>query len=148
MIVYGLIFLERINKPSPRHAIFSFFIQLLADTCHAYLSQRTDGGGIRGYSALLILQELMKAIGRRERTHPDGTANSSYYPLMPPPKTPEETAKRRMDNVAEDCVTESSPWLPCHYFDYMAGTSTGGYTYLELRCLILTNFPVDLLPPC
>lgn len=142
-LVYDLVFLERINEALPRPAIFSFSILLLADVGHAYMSQRTDGGGIRGYSALLILQKLMEAIGRRESTHPDGSAKSSYHPLRPPSKTPEEATRREMDNAAEDYVTDSSPWLPCHYFDYMAGTSTGGCIYLESRYLILTNFPVD-----
>ena len=31
-----------------------------------------DGGGIRGYSALLIIQELMRAIGRIELTYASG----------------------------------------------------------------------------
>ena len=81
---------------------------------------RTDGGGIRGYSTLLIIRKLMEAIGRLELAYEpgpseaDGQAESSYHPLCPPLKTIQKPK------------TASSPWLPCHYFDYMAGTSTGG----------------------
>lgn len=47
----------------------------------------TDGGGIRGYSALLIIRALMEAIGRIEKQWPEepdtsgGPAKSSYHPL-------------------------------------------------------------------
>ena len=87
-----------------------------------------DGGGIRGYSALLILQELMRVIGKIERQYASGTseaegpAASSYHPLVPL-----STATNIRSKAKKDCIkTESSPWLPCHYFDYVAGTSTGG----------------------
>ena len=90
-----------------------------------------DGGGIRGYSALLILRELMEAIGEQERSYPDGPdvadgpAVSSYHPLLPNllAATDDESLERL---GAAKSPTASSPWLPCHYFDYIAGTSTGG----------------------
>lgn len=86
-----------------------------------------DGGGIRGYSALLILQALMKAIGRIEteyacgQSEADGPAESSYHPLKPLSPAP-----CMATDTKSNATTESSPWLPCHYFDYVAGTSTGG----------------------
>ncbi|MCJ1450132.1 hypothetical protein MMC28_000461 [Mycoblastus sanguinarius] len=51
-----------------------------------------DGGGIRGYSALLILKELMEAIKNIELEYPrepaeaDGPAQSSYHPLPSEPQ--------------------------------------------------------------
>ena len=87
----------------------------------------------------------MEAIGRLESTHPDEPANSSYHPLQPPQKTPEEATTSNMNNAAEGHMTDLSPWLPCHYFDYMAGTSTGGYAYVELRYFIPTNFHCRLI---
>lgn len=94
-----------------------------------------DGGGIRGYSALLILQDLMKAIGRIENNYPcgsskaDGPAESSYHPLTPLSPAPcmATEIKPKANDGGESAKKESSPWLPCHYFDYIAGTSTGGY---------------------
>ena len=84
-----------------------------------------DGGGIRGYSALLILQELMSVIKKLERNHPEGPAESSYHPLS---WNPLYATDSRTDGQAdpESRHAESARWLPCHYFDYIAGTSTGG----------------------
>ena len=84
-----------------------------------------DGGGIRGYSALLILQELMNVIKNLERSHPDGAAESSYHPL---PWNPLYATDSRTGGQADPGSqnAESARWLPCHYFDYIAGTSTGG----------------------
>ena len=100
------------------------------DDAHEY----ADGGGIRGYSALLILQELMRVIGGIEREYAcgpseaDGRAESSYHPLTPLSAVPCRTTdtKSKAKNGGKPPKTESSSWLPCHYFDYIAGTSTGG----------------------
>ncbi|MCJ1456642.1 hypothetical protein MMC28_007004 [Mycoblastus sanguinarius] len=68
----------------------------------------------------------MKAIIRLETNYPsgagsDGPAQSSYHPLSPsPPMT-----------ITAD-LRNSSHWLPCHYFDYIAGTSTGGLISIML----------------
>lgn len=64
-----------------------------------------DSGGVHAYSTLLVIQEIMKAIIRREESYPDGPAESSYHPLEPP---------------------KAGTWLPCHYFDYVGGTGSGG----------------------
>ena len=55
-----------------------------------------DGGGIRGYSSLLLLQALMHQVYEWEK---------------------------RLDSVD---VPREDELLPCHYFDFMYGTSTGG----------------------
>ena len=60
-----------------------------------------DGGGIRGYAELLILQELMTRIAAWEFT-------------------------------LNQQVLDVDKMLPCHYFDYMWGTSTGGLVALML----------------
>jgi len=51
----------------------------------------------------------------------EGDANpvqSSYDPCEPLPDASHIPPKSR---------TESADFLPCHYFDFICGTSTGGY---------------------
>lgn len=75
-----------------------------------------DGGGIRGYSSLLILDHLMKNIQKLEQSGPGGVTSSSNYPWMDAISC----------GINSDVSPESDNFLPCHYFDYIAGTSTGG----------------------
>lgn len=84
-----------------------------------------DGGGIRGYSSLLILREIMRAVGKLESEH-EFPAESSFHPLAPASNLPTDTASASSKTLCDTHRTDSSPWLPCHYFDYIAGTSTGG----------------------
>lgn len=74
-----------------------------------------DGGGVRGYSSLLILKYLMEEIKRIEQEE-DPLATSSAYYEWQGSASPE----------AGSSSSAAGVFLPCHYFDYMAGTSTGG----------------------
>jgi hypothetical protein len=67
-----------------------------------------DGGGGSGLSQLLILRSLMQLIRKAE------------------------TAERDMD------LQPSFELLPCHYFDYICGTSTGGLLAIMLGLLRLS----------
>ncbi|KAB8345930.1 hypothetical protein FH972_022983 [Carpinus fangiana] len=72
-----------------------------------------DGGGIRGYSSLMILKALMHEVAVWEQTL----------------ATPEEL---------QDNAFDENSLLPCHYFDYMYGTSTGGLIGTMLGRLRMT----------
>ena len=70
---------------------------------------------MRVYSSLLILKEIMEAIKRYEKSDLDeqmrGPVESSYYPLA---------------------LHKADIWLPCHYFDYIGGTGSGGLIAIML----------------
>jgi patatin-like phospholipase/acyl hydrolase len=72
-----------------------------------------DGGGIRGYWQLVVLERLMEEIAKVERDR-EPKAMSSLHPL--------EAIGQGEHEKKE--VTDA--YLPCHYFDFIGGSSTGG----------------------
>lgn len=104
---------------------------------------------MRGYGSLLMLQVLMHAIKKLELTaeEPHSSSFCPYEPSMHVSAhatngAPEDPGQRaRTDTRTSAVATPSrspSPadsqlkpsvtdvYLPCHYFDYIGGTSTGG----------------------
>ncbi|KAK4162953.1 acyl transferase/acyl hydrolase/lysophospholipase [Cladorrhinum sp. PSN259] len=84
-----------------------------------------DGGGIRGYYSLLQLRKLMECIAEEERNVQQSRSEpaefiSSFSPLPVPP------------NVSHSNPPDLTPFLPCHYFDYISGTSTGSLITIML----------------
>ncbi|KAF2145853.1 uncharacterized protein K452DRAFT_305795 [Aplosporella prunicola CBS 121167] len=96
-----------------------------------------DGGGVKGYASLLVLQGLMRAIARIESEHLDGPHSSSFLP-RDPPTCEQISASGTLPNEASNIKPNVSQtprldgFLPCHYFDYMIGTSTGGLNAIML----------------
>jgi hypothetical protein len=95
-----------------------------------------DGGGIRGYSSLIILRRLMRKIEKIETE--DSHIRSSYAPEDYSPCINNKTRKTASSKSGTSlsngkaCPQSAPPcgeccrFLPCHYFDYVGGTSTGG----------------------
>ena len=80
-------------------------------TYFAVLTFSLDGGGVRGFSTLLIIQELMKLCKNIEqRENPD--VDSSYHPIRF-----QETQASGLSRIP------LSRFLPVHYFDYIGKES-------------------------
>lgn len=86
-----------------------------------------DSGGIRSYASLLILKDLMVEIGKIELSYPEAHT-TSFYPFEQP-EQPLSTKPRSLD---ESFLID---FLPCHYFDYIVGTGTGGIVAIFLSRL-------------
>lgn len=131
-----------------------------------------DGGGIRGYSSLLILQALMHEVWKWEKYYDEEEAETITGVRTDSPvedrqaetgaprgrsgphlEEESETAQENhvpmqapLQNVTTDQTgtptlrsqTAEEDLLPCHYFDFMYGTSTGGLIATILGRLRMT----------
>ena len=96
-----------------------------------------DGGGIRGYWSLLALQKLMEHIADIEDERPvDGKeVFNSFHPRdwpdnvsrIPSSAGDERNRMNAAENSEDKCkaIQKARRFLPCHYFDYICGSSTG-----------------------
>ena len=75
-----------------------------------------DGGGERGLASLYLMKHLMDKIGEYERQKDPKASSSAYTAILDPPHN-------------SYCP---SGYLPCHYFDYIGGSSTAGSVALML----------------
>ncbi|CAD6569224.1 MAG: hypothetical protein ASARMPREDX12_002259 [Alectoria sarmentosa] len=84
-----------------------------------------DGGGIRGYSSLVILQALMEEVERIERAHNLKATSSICSSALGSPNG-------EMHAAPTPDAMPISEYRPCHYYDFIAGTGTGGIIAIML----------------
>ena len=86
----------------------------------------------------------MRRIGQEERRL-DSRTESSFYPGLYKPRDvrplddarPRTAGSQQQETIASptEDLQEADLFLPCHYFTYIGGTSTGGYEFLSnLTC--------------
>ncbi|KAF2281459.1 FabD/lysophospholipase-like protein [Westerdykella ornata] len=94
-----------------------------------------DGGGIRGYWSLLVLERLMAAIAREEREHTAaGQRSDSFWPATRP-RNVVHTWRSSSETEDEEVESQTPIFLPCHYFDIICGSSTGRFRMTVQDCL-------------
>lgn len=91
----------------------------------------SDGGGIRGYWTLLVLKRLMELIYHEEKKQAQAapTGQTLFHSFWPQ-KYPEHVSQLPEEDENDDGYKTnpaSRMFLPCHYFDFICGSSTGGY---------------------
>jgi hypothetical protein len=67
---------------------------------------------VLAYSSLIVLKALMDRIRKIEQTQKSRAKSSADSPLF--------------DNESDAKYFRNDAYIPCHYFDYIAGTSIGG----------------------
>ena len=97
-----------------------------------------DGGGTRIYWSLLALQKLMEYVAAEEqpRAVEEPEILHSFYPEDWPGKVSlqrsteleecDEVTKTQDRQAALRMMSKARRFLPCHYFDIICGSSTGG----------------------
>jgi predicted patatin/cPLA2 family phospholipase len=109
--------LEREKFVESRYTFWSVNLGNLTERCK-------DGGGIRGYWTLLVLERLMAAIGDEERLKAGTIDTASNLHSFLPEDKPQHVTQCNVENLSARDL-DAYNFLPCHYFDFICGSSTG-----------------------
>lgn len=125
--------LTRTSHGGPK--MFLHLVSSHSTLCVSSQLSPADGGGIRGYYSLLILKLLMTMVKIFEQSFTDGNgvespADSSFWPHNQPLHVSHTTLSGDSEHVSRN------DYLPCHYFDTISGTSTGGYVQRPIQNLV------------
>ncbi|KAL9625110.1 MAG: hypothetical protein Q9160_000839 [Pyrenula sp. 1 TL-2023] len=111
-----------------------------------------DGGGTRGYWSLRALQYLMKLVARVEQNRrpdcPVEVHQHSFQPEDYPENVSQTLSQKEMqkrssamnDQEKLRALDDTRRYLPCHYFDFIGGSSTGAHPNDPKRCFIDGGF--------
>ena len=118
--------MAKVQYPWPR------FFKLHPQHVLSLNTRLADGGGIRGYWSLLVLDKLMDCIAEQEEMYDD------IYHSFLPQKWPGDVSQVSLSDVEQTRINDANNdvdktralprtrrYLPCHYFDSICGSSTG-----------------------
>ena len=94
-----------------------------------------DGSADNVILTLLVLEQLVLTISGIERSQHPEARTSADSPLLDDKSVEQGFDDLRSmwpDNRTEQHLESASQFLPCHYFDFIGGSSTGGYAALLL----------------
>ncbi|KAH8693887.1 acyl transferase/acyl hydrolase/lysophospholipase [Talaromyces proteolyticus] len=110
----------------------------MADPWDEWTLLSIDGGGVRGFASLLFLKALMREIARVEEN--DFLLSSILQDTPGADTKPGSSSFYPCDAVLPSGDPQNSPYLPCHYFDFIVGSGTGGLIALMLGRLRMTAY--------
>ena len=106
---------------------------------NSHMMFATDGGGVRGYWSLLVLNKLMEEIAHIEQALDENVRldegnGHSFHPEKYPRYVSRDLSDDEMKRLRKgenadredfQALNNNRRYLPCHYFDYICGSSTG-----------------------